>query len=387
MFYSDFIVRGYDDANWQFIPLSDIYFYQLVIFLITFAIYLITWILFPKKTISSFWAAELRLGRRRVAAIALFSLTIIAIEIAKRLYYSDWSISNAIIYTFGSRFGKPWLSSEGALGDEKFIYALVGILLPLAAITAGSLVLTTRGLQRIALVFLYLISLALLFGDGSRTSVIFVISVPLLIFLYQRRTPTQKVFAFCFALALAGLSTSMMITNRDYGYLEDSRDYKLSLVYHQDDSYYRAIRAMYIADTTSERWDAPRFLLSATLNFIPRALWPGKPYVLGDFFGSYKEHYVTISFIGELVAMFGVGAGSGIAVVFAVILYRLLARIYTGITGVEQFILYFLMLLWIYMIMRNLLNITQWMYMFVLFYLFVNRRVIIKTFHRIVLFN
>lgn len=379
MFYSDFIVRGYEDQSLSFIPVGNVYLYQFLIFLITASIYLMSVLTTSNRNRLGFTSGHFSLSRRQLSAITFFSIAIVLIEMIKRLYFSDWSLGDALYYSFGPRFGRPWLSSGGALGDSNFLFALVGILFTLAVTMAGSLAVVERGYRRFALLIVYLVGVSILVGEGTRTTVLFSIMVPFLIYVMTRRSIVKRSVAFFLILSIIPFVSSLMISNRDYGFLNPEREIKGDLTYHQDDSYYRAIAAMYIADTSDERWEAPRFILAATLNFIPRAIWPGKPYVLDDFFGSYKESYITISFIGEFVAMFGLMAGFILSIMMGYLLYRFLYWNYKKITSTGDLILYFLAVIWVYMIMRNMLNITQWMYMYAFMWLLLYRKNLVRV--------
>jgi hypothetical protein len=120
---------------------------------------------------------------------------------------------------------------------------------------------------------------------------------------------------------------------------------------------------MDVAMTTPERWSAIEFFYTVAVNPIPRFFWPGKPILLADFWGNYKAEWITISFLGELVAMFGVILGLVLSIVAALLVYFMLRRASTLISAPCGVIVYFSFVLYGYMILRSLFNITGFMYL------------------------
>jgi hypothetical protein len=159
------------------------------------------------------------------------------------------------------------------------------------------------------------------------------------------------------------LILSLMYGFRSVGYLDASDDVQYELAYHQDNNYYRAVNAMHLAATTSERWDPIPFAVATVVNPIPRAIWSSKPALLADYYGNYKTEWQTISFIGELIAMFGLVGGIVASVTFGVLVYWLIAASLFALRWPAGIILYMILVLYAYMVMRSILNLSQYVYL------------------------
>ena len=150
-----------------------------------------------------------------------------------------------------------------------------------------------------------------------------------------------------------------MLNSRQNG-LMDFRDqpYAMSIRYDQDDNYYRLMRMVLIADSTSAQyWNATEFFAGALLNPIPRYFWPEKPLLTQEFYGDWKLFYVTTSYVGECIAMFGKWGGIVVALAIGAVGYRVLERAVLRVSSEGGGLLYFCICLYVYSIMRSLYNI------------------------------
>ena len=373
MFFSDFLVRGYEDKNIINIDIERVQSYQTVILITVSAIYLSTYFLLqyftkprPKRTINllSFMISE---DRNSTQLLPLFAWSILGLELVKRLYFSGWSVSLMLAYSFGPRFNRPWASASGAVGDDKFMFALVGILLPLAGLIFGSGMINAKKLKSIiASATGYFIILALTIGVGSRTPAVILIILPLIYYLRKTPSRVKQVMAIVLVGCMLTTVTSVIYNTRDHGLLSAEKSAG-EAVYHQDDSYYRAISTMNMVSQTYERWDLVPFVGASLLNFIPRAVWPEKPTLTQEYWGSFKLDYVTITFIAELAALFGITGGAIVSVLVGIVGFFFLLSLYRRIYSSYDLLLYILGNVYIYMVFRSLLNITQFVYMLLFF--------------------
>lgn len=373
IFFLDFLVRGYDDKNLYLIDIDDVRFYQFVILLTISLIYLITYTLSKSylKT-KSFQVKYLTLFSLQQNGsshlMPAFAWSILCLEVMKRLYFSHWSFISMLMYSFGPRFNRPWASSAGNVGDDKFLFALLGIVFPLAGLILSLDAISSKGFRRFLSALGYLSVLAFVIGVGSRTPVVLLIVFPMLYYLRVSRSQLKKCTAIGLVIAMLTISTSLIYNNRDHGFTSIRKETS-SITYHQDDSYYRAIYAFDVASKTQDRWELAPFVGASLLNFIPRVIWPNKPTLTKDYWGEFKLHYVTITFIGELAALFGVWGAAICGVLVGLICFLFLANLYTRIFQAYNLLLYILGTLYVYMIFRSLLNITQFVYMLLFFFI------------------
>jgi oligosaccharide repeat unit polymerase len=385
MFFSDFLARGYDDKNISAIIDEEVYFYQLIILAALSVIYVVTYSLCKKRkgrpqlklvnSVKYFFAN--RKNQKISNYFFWIAWLILALEVLKRLYFVDWSFNEFIITSFGSRHYRPWASSAGPLGDGKFLFALIGIIFPLSGLILSSSFLIFTRTRKYLSALGYIIVLLLLMGAGSRTPVVLLIAYPLFLYLKLSKSLAKQLVAFLITFILVFLSTSLIYNYRDKGFVSPnnlalSNQPAISqpaIVYNQDDSYYRAIRTIDIVYKTDERWDVLPFLGASLLNFIPRYFWPGKPILDENYWGSLKLYYVTITFIGESVALFGVSYGWLMSIFIGLTLFLFLHKLYIRIVNPYDFLLYILGAIYVYMVFRSLLNISQFIYAIVLFYI------------------
>lgn len=386
MFFSDFIVRGYDDDSLRYVELNDVYAYQAIVLAIFFVIYVVTYFGSQKKTIQiEELFAGYKTSKQIYIVIASFAWAILMLEIMKRLYYCQWSFELMLSESFGSRHNRPWDSSEGYIGDDKFLTSFLGIIFPLSGIIFGILVIQkNRTITLISLIG-YAIVVALLVGNGSRTMVVLIVALPLILYMSRKGALVLKMPVLIGSMVGLYIVSSLMVQSRDLGFMNQSLSDK-SIEYSQDDSYYRTIYAMHIADSTQERWDSLPFVGASLLNMIPRAIWAEKPTVTKEYWGSYKEYYVTITFVGESVALLGLYGGAIASILIGLALYIFLNYFYRKISNPLRLVAYGLCAMYVYMVMRSMLNITQFVYILLVFqgilWLFDRRKAIASRFRR-----
>lgn len=362
MFFSDFAVKGYTDTELDGIPSTQVWIYQIIILAIVSQLWLYA---ISRRVLVRRRLALSSLSPRSTAALTAIGSTILIAEILKRLLYTKWSFLEMVELSFGPRFGRPW-DQAGSFGGNNYLESLIGILAPFAGFAAAvALICGKVRILRVVALCSWLISVALAVGNGSRTIAIVILMMPALMQIGAAHTRKEKfraVLTTLLFLTVGAYISSIIYRGRDVGIGNNAYAVE-ALSYHQDNSYYLALKAAYIATTTDERWDALTFLGASTLNFIPRAIWPGKPTVSYDFWGSYKEFFVTNTFVGESFAMFGAPAGSVFAILVGCLLVNLLTWMYRRIRGPSEMLQYLVVALYVYMVMRSMLNITQFIYL------------------------
>ncbi len=372
MFFSDFLIRGYEDKNIASIDIESVSLYQQIIVATVSTIYISTYICLryfykAKKTnLLNLIALD---SKNSSQILPLCAWTILLLETLKRLYFSGWSISLMLSYSFGPRFNRPWASSSGNLGDEKFIFAFIGIVLPLAGLILVSNTINTNKFWNGTIsAFGYLAILSFVIGAGSRTPAVLLIVLPLIHFFKKTRSKIKRAIAVILAMGMIASTTSVMYNGRTDG-LMSSDIHTGKIVYHQDDSYYRAISTMNTVANTHERWELTPFLGASLLNFIPRVVWPEKPTLSKEYWGNFKLDYVTITFIAELSALLGIAGGVTVSVLVGITSFLFLVKLHSSIKSSYDLLLYVLGAIYVYMVFRSLLNITQFIYMLALFYI------------------
>lgn len=366
VFLSDFIIRGYQDKNWRGIPLESIMSHQLTILGIFSAILILAFFHHKPRTEYVVRQRTLNLSVTRTTQmlILLVILFIVGADVFKRLISVGGSISTVIEQSLGPRGLRDW---DQAAYSGNFIFSILTILLPLSGIGAAYLAVVGRGMVRFLALLVLGLSLCLLVTNGSRTPVVMVVGTFWFLLFLRIRSRTLKVFITGIMIVGVAMLTSLMLQNRALGFNANStslrQDTSQSFVYHQDDSYYRAIKAMEVSDRTTVRWDQTYFTLAIVTNPVPRSFWPGKPLLDQQFYGPYKLHYVTNLFIGEFAALGGFWGTLIGSILFGYILYRLLYSASRMISFPLGLPAYMIFSLYIYMCMRSMVNLTHFIYL------------------------
>ncbi len=364
-FYSDFLVRGYDDDIIGGIPNTDLVKYQLLVL----SVYLvgIGTASLQYRTTASRLAPELRDVRTHPGKCEAIAWTLAALDFGKRLFLTEWSFSDTMSQSFGPRGGNPW-SSGNALGDGTFIFGLTLILLPASGISFATLLTTrstTYGCRLRAIIGLTTVS-ALLFTYGSRTYFAVPILYTCIRYTYSTKSIFRRALAWVGVALLISISFSVIFRYRSNGlrsYIETGQDVDLvTPVYHQDDSYYRILYAAYVAEYSGTRLNAPLFIETVAVNPIPRYIWSSKPALLDDFWGDYKPYFVAITFFGELICLGGIWVALIAGSAFLTCLFAILNSGYSLIGRPLGLGIYFTVLLYVYQCMRSMMSITMSIY-------------------------
>jgi oligosaccharide repeat unit polymerase len=371
LFIVNFLTSGYEDVAIVGIPSETVPIYQSVVLGVCASIFFIT--LFLSKLY------PLQANRTRMAVIGEFKNTrlsgsmsiyatiawvIVMLEVLKRLYTSGWSVANAIVFSFGARGMTPWGYQGGNLGDENFVYAIVKIVLPFAGLLFAYLVAQGKGRRRVLHAFGLLLVIVLLITYGNRTPIVATLIGMMLFLVYRPISLSRRIMIVSAIALLTAFLVSAIVLFRAQGFLsayEENQDYELT--YHQDNNYYRALRALHTASSTSERLDPVSYAVAVVVNPIPRVLWSEKPALRSDYYGNYKTEWQTISFLGDLVAMFGPVAGSALAILCGVMVFLLMRESTKTLRWRGGLIVYMVLVLYAYMILRSMQNITHYAYL------------------------
>lgn len=376
MFHVDFLTTGNDHDLASILHPSDWTFYQYTILCLTFSIWLVSFYLAGKKKNPVALAGQVALRPGGVAQQLVFGVTALAflsLEVYKRLSFSDWSLLTMLDLSFGPRGTAPWYSALGNLGDATFKYQVVGILVPVGGMLFAYLASVSKGALMGLWLLAYLGVLLLLVSDGSRTTVYLVLlSYPFCLWHYSSFSRGVKAGIFAVFLAATLALGSAMYQHRDAGFadlLTSKNPNPITFAYHQDDNFYQAVNAMDIAKNSEERWAISEFWLAILVNPVPRYYWPDKPALLSDYWGTYKNEWTTITWVGEMVAMFGVWMGIVMAICYGILAFVVLNQAALKVLPMPAgLIAYSLIALYVYMTLRSLLNISHFVYMPLLAY-------------------
>jgi oligosaccharide repeat unit polymerase len=365
IFLSDFLIRGYDDPNIEYLYRDDVYYYQFIILLtIVGTVLVASLIRLPPLERTARNLPDFRTPNpRAVRPLQILAWTVLTIELTKRLYSVGWSAEEVILQSLGPRAMRAWdvgLAAEGSA----FLYQLIGYAFLVGGLSFSYLLANTRGMYRLATLVGFFISLFINVTNGNRTDVVLCLASFLLFVVISGKAMLSKVLLVALGVATIALSTSLMYYYRTEGFVatDSSSEFELKLVYHQDDSYYRAIYAYNYADTNAERWEPISFVTAIIANPIPRYFWPTKPLLTETYWGGFKPYYITIMYIGEFVALLGTVVAPFVSFVFGVLLYFLLYWSQSLLRHRFGIVAYLAVSLYVYQVFRSLLNLTQFMY-------------------------
>lgn len=369
--YSDYLVRGNDDPNIAAIPYATLSLYQMATLVSVAATIIVSFYMSNgnasnREKIGN--VAQFSSNATAARTALLFGLTIIIVELVKRLIATDWHIDEVVTQMLGPRDMRAWgavsilsASSMGKVNNPFF--QLVSNILPLAGVGLAYAIVYSKGLTKVSAIFLYALDLFIIVTDGSRTPVFLAILSLVAFQLINSRSMVVKVASAILGIVAIATISSIMYLYRSIGFTSlASGGESVSVVYHQDDSIYRAWAAFFVADTGGYNWDPLYFFYTILANPIPRALWPDKPFLDVNYLGNFKIDYVTILYLGESVAMFGVYLGILFATLYAVILFQILQMTKRIVSKKLGYVAYFLIALWIYSCMRSIPNLTTTIY-------------------------
>jgi hypothetical protein len=333
---------------------------HLLVLGVLFALFMAT-LLLPQPAFQTTYrgiATSLRLIKRNATILGAVGLGILGLELGKQLYSCEWSIGLWYEYSIGPRFFRPWLG--GYIGGSDFILTFIGNIFFASSLILPLALVGTRGVMRTAVACGELITLFILFCNGSRTTVALTLLVLALLWQFFAPNGLARLAGHLVLAATLVVMTSVMVNYRQMGYASSLAPdvERREIPYSQDDNYYRLIRIMYLADVgATPNWDAASFLTASFVNPIPRYYWPNKPLLTPEFFGDWKVSIVTVSYFGECIAMFGKWFGLACAFLFGLAYYQLLLRAYRLVTREFGVAAYLATCFYVYMAERSIQNV------------------------------
>lgn len=369
--YSDFLLRGYNDANLEMVPVDSLALYQLLTLISVAATILVAGALFGRlpTVFQANTALRLSDALRTLRMVFIAGAIILGLEVIKRLAASDWSPVWVIDQMLGPRNQRTWLAAGLARDIEAGnvvnnpIFQLIGTLVPLAPLMFAYVSAVGRGALRGISALFYVITIFILVTDGTRAPVLLAIAAGVIVAIVQMRSLVARIAVVAVGIVAIVATSSLMIAFRAEGFGDAlSRDARIEAVYHQDDSIYRAWRAYDIAQTSGYRWDPLYFAYTVVANPVPRTIWTSKPFASQHFYGDYKIDYVTILHFGEFAAMFGIYLGTIISTIYGLIICRLLFASQILLRKPLGIGAYIICALWAYSVFRSIANITLLMY-------------------------
>ncbi|MEM7568724.1 MAG: hypothetical protein AAF337_02915 [Pseudomonadota bacterium] len=318
----------------------------------------------PQTQTSIFAIVEDRTAAKQLTWCALIILLCYALFVFRFHGYSIAAVADGIFAARSERLSDVRFLSGGVRNP---LFSIAESALPgCVAILGGGYALglfrwPVRGL----LLASFIVGAVFLFASGSRT--VFVLSfLPLGLVFAKRLPPSLRLpllVGGCIALFAA---SSVMYQFRSGGLAQLREAQDISIGYHQDNNFALTVHALDRAATTTERVPSLKFWQTALLNWVPRAVWPGKPLLTAQDYQGYKETWWTQGFVGEFVALYGPLPGAALSTLYICALYLLLLwalrksswqrRPMTSLLSVP------IVLIYVYMCLRSCLNISQFMY-------------------------
>lgn len=307
--------------------------------------------------------------------IGSFGVALLFTQLLRQLGSSDWSFDLWLHYLLGPRFGRPWMGAY--IGGGEFFFTLLGNLFPIAGILLAYSTVFTKSNYKWLFFVCMLFQLFILVGNGSRTPMALT-CLCFGVFWWLSKKGIERYIGATLSLATVIFLISLMSQFRHEGIssMQSAADVT-NIEYKQDDNYYRLMNVFLVEnDGNVARWSAKHFIGSAIVNPIPRFFWPGKPLLEQSFYGEWKAFYVTITFVGEFIAMFGISMGITISLVVGFGFYCLLQTTYTCIKNQGGIIFYLGTAFYIYSVMRSITNLGMNMVFFtaiIALYLYLNK--------------
>jgi oligosaccharide repeat unit polymerase len=331
-----------------------LHFYLAVVFISTFLICK------NNKTRSNFSFQKIKRDLSFKAHwIACFGALLLIGQFARQLGAAGWSLTSWLDFNLGPRFGRPW---DGQLvGGGEFIFTFLSSLFPLAGIALAFGINFQKDNYRYFYIPAYLMVLFMQVCDGSRTPMALSLLSFGAMWWISKQNAIRYLGVAC-TLALFVFLVSLMISFRQEGLVNLGENKDLGTIeYHQDDNYFRLVNVILVEDSGMARhWNPFTFFTAALLNPIPRFFWPGKPLLDQEFYGYWKWSFVTISYLGEWIAMFGKWFGISMGLVYACANFVILDKLYTRLARPGGLIIYIAFAFYLYMTGRSIFNIGMY---------------------------
>jgi hypothetical protein len=359
LYCTDFALRGMNDATLFYMSELESGFWSMFLLIYVTVAWLL--ILFLAKLNFNAirnvtFIADLSV-RSKLVLSALSSAVVLG-NLYNRISLSG-SLSEFWLNMLAPRGSAVWLVMQSEWMPGYATSTLLDIATPIATGILLHVTLRARPWDVPIPLLITLIGFILIIANGSRTELVEAYFIGSVYSLFQPRRTTPK-------LVISGAAVILLIlfvtAYRAEGIGRVFLSSGIELQYNQDDNFYTTIRALRASVTEKNGWDAATFMLTCFTNPIPRFLWSGKPLLDQSFFGNYKDFWITITSLGELAACFGAAAAIVINTIVVGIIFLFLNRKYSKVSSFFDLLVYTSAVLWCYMILRSLQNITQFIY-------------------------
>ncbi len=370
---------GYIGA--EAISAEELFPNQLLIVFFLFILFLLTMLRsydFASTYRSNDYLKSLRMSKQNANVLAVITLGIFALELGIQLYASNWLVQLWLSDSLGARGMRGW--STGAVGGDKFIYTFVSELFAACPLLFPLALGSAKGLARIVTICVFPVFLFMLVFDGSRTP--FAVTLLICMLVWHTFAPSRiaRVVGHLTLMGLLIAISAVMVSNRSVGYMHSIANKQLSNIkYSQDDNYFQLLHVIQVSDNKSaDNWDVAYFSAAILFNPVPRYFWTDKPLLTPEFYGGWKRSWETVSFAGELVAMFGKWVGMVGALFVGLCYYQLLLWSYKRISCEFGLVLYLGMGFYVYMAQRSMHNLGMYLvftvFLVIIFALFQSKK-------------
>ena len=111
---------------------------------------------------------ELKSSLAAGGIVACVGSFLLATQVVNQLVACEWSVERWVTYSLGPRFGRPWKGAT--VGGSDFFMTFLNSLFPYCGLALTYSVFALRGWGRMLASSAWLLSIAIMFCDGSRTS-------------------------------------------------------------------------------------------------------------------------------------------------------------------------------------------------------------------------
>lgn len=306
----------------------------------------------------NFYRKGVQIFSARAAVVGWIGVMLALAEFAKQLLSCQWSLALWFAYCIGPRFGRPW--GGAYIGGSEFMYAFIANLFASVSVLLPWAVLQTRGATKHVFGGVLTFSFLMMVSNGSRTpAAVTILVFGLLLFLRSDSQFRRMLTVFGSALMLIGI-TALMVSFRTEGLssIKENPSAVAEARYGQDDNYFRVVNIICVDRLDVSPHLSPKeFFLASILNPIPRYFWKGKPLLTEDYFGDWKPFYATVTYLGEMIALFGLPGGLVAATIMTIIFYVGLLKACATANYEFGIVVYLSTAYYLYMAMRSMQNL------------------------------
>ncbi len=274
----------------------------------------------------------------------------------------DWDADRFVTELLLSRLSEAW-AQQGSLNEGSPIDSLIRVLFPFCGYGFAFAATSRSPITSVIAHVLFVITLVFLFFQGSRTYFV----TPIFGYLAFQYFATRNRYLFGAISAVAMVAvlyySNIQLNFRSVGFERIEEFGGAEVNYHMDDNYPRMLYAAWLSWNGEPRVAAYPFISGALLNFIPRAVWPGKPAMSDEYFFPFKDaHYITISMMGELHAAAHPIVAAAFFCLIVVLMTLVSYRIFRRQDAASMATL-LIFLLYSYSVLRSIFNFSAAIYL------------------------